>query len=174
MVLGDGPAAGRLRDLAESLGVRGRVNWHGFIADRPAYMEALASTDIFVFPSPAEGFPKVVLDAWAVGLPVVASPAGALGAMRGRGLYREAEGSIAAAVSADPDAWLDLRRAGFAFASDHTRPAEAARLVARWRDDFPGLIPSSAEEGVPAPRPSREAQPMQAHHGRGGRGNRGS
>ena len=139
VVLGDGPAAGRLRALAESLGIRGRVNWHGFIADRPAYLEALASTDIFVFPSPAEGFPKVVLDAWAVGLPVVASPVGALRVMRGRGLYREAAGSIAAALSADPEAWLDLRRAGFAFASDHTRPAEAARLVDTWQRWWPSL-----------------------------------
>jgi glycosyltransferase involved in cell wall biosynthesis len=143
VVLGDGPAAGRLVALAESLGVRGRVNWHGFVADRSAYLDALASADVFVFPSPAEGFPKVVLDAWAVGLPVVASPVGALGAMRGRGLYREVAGSIAEAVTADQEGWPDLRRAGFAFAADHTRPAEAARLVARWRDAFPGLIAPS-------------------------------
>ena len=47
---------------------------------------ALAAADVFVFPSPAEGFPKVVLDAFAVGLPVVATRAGALAELADAGL----------------------------------------------------------------------------------------
>ena len=143
LVLGDGPAAGRLKAFATGLGVADRIDWRGYVADRSAYLDALASTDLFVFPSSAEGFPKVVLDAWAVGLPVVASPVGALRGLRGRGLYRELTSSVAASIPADVAELAELRRMGFAFASDHTRDGEAARLVEIWRAAFPGLIPPS-------------------------------
>ena len=78
VILGDGPARASLEARATRLGVGDRIHWLGFIADRPTYLDALASCDLFVFPSPAEGFPKVVLDAMAVGLPVIASGAGSL------------------------------------------------------------------------------------------------
>jgi glycosyltransferase involved in cell wall biosynthesis len=71
--------------LLEALGINERIHWLGYIADRAVYMEALASCDLFVFPSPAEGFPKVILDAMAAGLPVVAAPKGSSGSWVRRG-----------------------------------------------------------------------------------------
>jgi glycosyltransferase involved in cell wall biosynthesis len=103
---------------------------------------------VFVFPSPAEGFPKVVLDAFAVGLPVVATRVGGLGELADAALTepiaRSDAASIAAALRAllarEPSEVVAQRERAQAFASQHTRPAEAARLVEhwrRWRPDLP-------------------------------------
>jgi glycosyltransferase involved in cell wall biosynthesis len=139
VILGDGPARASLEARATRLGVADRIHWLSYIADRPTYLDALASTDMFVFPSPAEGFPKVILDAMAVGLPVIASGAGALAELSRGGIVDrmavEQPAEVAAAVSTLANSPIDaerLRRAGHAFAAAHTRSAEAARLVARF------------------------------------------
>lgn len=145
-VLGDGPHRGELEALAARLGVADAVAWHGHVADRERYLALLEAADAFVFPSPAEGFPKVVLDAAAVGLPVVASPVGALRELADRGLIVPvAPGDAAALASAvtgllaDRPGFDALRAAGLAFAADHTRAAEARRLVARLQALYPSL-----------------------------------
>ena len=117
------------------------------MTDRVAYLDRLAAADVFVFPSPAEGFPKVVLDAFAVGLPVVATRAGGLGELADAGLIepiaRPDAASIAAALGAlrerEPGEVVARRERAHAFAARHTRPAEAARLVEHWRRWWPDL-----------------------------------
>ncbi len=144
-VIGAGPARERLVGLAATTGVSDRVGWAGYLADRPSYLAALASADAFVFPSPAEGFPKVVLDAMAVGLPVLARPSGALAQLGPGRLELIPAGDPAGIVdailrlTATPDRATSLRRAGREFAAAHTRHAEATRLVARWRVRWPEL-----------------------------------
>lgn len=146
VMLGDGPARIDLEATAVRLGIADRIHWLGYVADRATYMDALASCDLFVFPSSAEGFPKVVLDAMAVGLPVVATSAGQLEPLGANGLLEPASAvdaaALAAAVSGVAGSSKLARRIaanGHAFASDHTRPAETARLVAMWRTWWPSL-----------------------------------
>jgi glycosyltransferase involved in cell wall biosynthesis len=145
VLLGDGPARPALEARARSLGVEQRVEWRGFIADRAIYLEALAACDLFVFPSPAEGFPKVVLDAMAVGLPVVARPSGSLEDLAAGGVIERMDrqaGQMGAEIrrlAANPARVAALRRAGSAFVAEHTRVAEAGRLVSRWRERWPNL-----------------------------------
>jgi glycosyltransferase involved in cell wall biosynthesis len=143
VLIGDGPARSSLEARAAKLGIGDRIHWLGYVADRATYMDALASSDLFVFPSPAEGFPKVILDAMAVGLPVVATPRGALGRLALAGTIdgiTAAADPLAAAITrlveADSGA-RRLRQRGETFANAHTRPAEASRLVARLRRDWP-------------------------------------
>ena len=145
-VLGDGPDRDRLVALALSLGVTEQVHWQGYVSNRPTYLQMLADADVFVYPSPAEGFPKVLLDAMAVGLPVVASPAGTLAELVSVGLFEPVTAGDPAALRASltdlmarPARAADLRSAGTKFAVAHTRPAEAARLVKSWRAAYPGL-----------------------------------
>jgi glycosyltransferase involved in cell wall biosynthesis len=145
-VLGDGPARARLAGRATTAGVADRVAWRGYVADRSAYLDYLAATDLFVFPSPAEGFPKVILDAMAVGLPVLASPTGAICELvEARLVESVAAGDPSALATAirriadSPDRAQELRSAGAAFAALHTRDAEAAKLVRLWRAVFPAL-----------------------------------
>jgi hypothetical protein len=145
-LLGDGPERARLEALAATSGAADRISFAGHIADRHAYLDRLAAADAFVFPSPAEGFPKVVLDALAIGLPVLATRAGGLEELVRADLVEPIDAPEAGAIAA---AWGRLREAGptvaqrahrgHAFAAQHTRPAEAARLVARWRAWWPDL-----------------------------------
>ena len=137
VVVGDGPARGALEARADRLGIADRIHWLGYVADRATYMDALASCDLFVFPSPAEGFPKVILDAMAVGLPIVATPSGSLGPLihagiiNGAGVQPDRLAAVIAALDSGDIDDLGLRDRGHAFVSVHTRPAEAKRLVAR-------------------------------------------
>jgi glycosyltransferase involved in cell wall biosynthesis len=148
-ILGDGPHRGVIAARAQAAGVGDRITWHGHLGDRAAYLDALAAADLFVFPSPAEGFPKVILDAAAVGLPILASPVGALAELAATGFLvpvapREPR-ALAAATSAlgtDAQRAGRLRALGLRFAAEHTRPAEAARLVGRLRARYP-LLPWS-------------------------------
>jgi glycosyltransferase involved in cell wall biosynthesis len=75
MVVGDGPERPRLERRARELGVQDRV----YFAGRRPKKEALglmAACDLFVLNSAYEGLPHVVLEAMALGLPVVATAAG--------------------------------------------------------------------------------------------------
>ena len=137
VILGDGPARESLEARAGRLGIGDRIHWLGYVADRATYLDALASCDLFVFPSPAEGFPKVILDAMAVGLPVLASGAGSLAEIADAGIVgriaveRPAEVAKAVGIlSASLPEGDRLRRKGHRFAAAHTRSGEATRLVA--------------------------------------------
>jgi glycosyltransferase involved in cell wall biosynthesis len=146
VMLGDGPSRRRLERRATRIGVGGRIDWRGFIAERGEYLDGLGSADIFVHPSPAEGFPKVVLDAMAVGTPVVAVPAGGLAELARSRLivpiqrsHAQPAASAVMSLLRDPVATQAMRERASAFAAAHTAPAEARRLVARLELWFPGL-----------------------------------
>lgn len=81
VLVGDGPPASRaelLRQIA-ARGLEHRIEIHGPVTHRDV-LEMAASSDVFLFPSSSstEGFPVSVAEAMAAGLPVVASPVGAI------------------------------------------------------------------------------------------------
>ena len=67
---GEGPLRGELEELAEHLGIKPRVRFLGWRDDTEALF---ASADIFVCPSRREPLGNVVIEAWAQGVPVVAT-----------------------------------------------------------------------------------------------------
>jgi len=70
-IVGDGSLLDSLKDQVNQLGMEERVTFHGRVAqDRVA--DLLRGSHVFCYPTSAsEGFPKVVLEALAVGLPVI-------------------------------------------------------------------------------------------------------
>lgn len=80
-VLGDGPERSSLRALAEKLGVPVRFSGE---ADVDGARRAMQAADLLVVPSRCgrlgrqEGLPRVLVEAWSCGLPVVASATGGL------------------------------------------------------------------------------------------------
>ncbi|HYG69005.1 MAG TPA: glycosyltransferase [Anaeromyxobacteraceae bacterium] len=71
LVLGGiGPLEPRMRALAETLGIASRVRFVGRRRDVPAL---LAAATALVLPSQQEGLPRCVLEAMAMGLPVIGS-----------------------------------------------------------------------------------------------------
>jgi len=74
LIVGDGPLRPKLEQQARDLGIADKVVFTGFYDDLPG---ALRAMDIFVLPSILdEGFPTSVLEAEALGLPVIASDTG--------------------------------------------------------------------------------------------------
>jgi hypothetical protein len=141
-LIGDGPAGPELRAIAGRLGLDRATRFTGYIAERRPYLDMLATADAFVFPSEAEGFPKVILDAMAVGLPVFARPAGSLAQLDPAPFVRlgDLTATVRSLDAAGPGSgWSDVAARGHAFAASHTRQAEVTRLVARWQARWPGL-----------------------------------
>ena len=73
LVAGEGAERSALDAQVQALGLEDSVTLLGFRADAPALM---AAADVFVLPSLAEPFGLVLLEAMALGLPVVATRAG--------------------------------------------------------------------------------------------------
>jgi len=84
LVVGEGELLPDLKEQAGALGVEARVLFPGFRTDVPALLRAV---DLFVFPSHLEGLGTSVLDALAVGLPVVATTAGGIPEMITDGVH---------------------------------------------------------------------------------------
>jgi 2-deoxystreptamine N-acetyl-D-glucosaminyltransferase/2-deoxystreptamine glucosyltransferase len=72
------------------------------VVSRDEVIERLRGSDVFVFPSHREGFPNAVLEAMAVGLPVVGTHVGAVADMiaEGQGGWLVAPGDVTALASA--------------------------------------------------------------------------
>jgi glycosyltransferase involved in cell wall biosynthesis len=69
-IVGEGPQRAELESLAVGLGEGERVRFLGYRADRIAFLRGF---DAFVLPSVLEGTPRCLLEAMAVGIPIVAT-----------------------------------------------------------------------------------------------------
>jgi glycosyltransferase involved in cell wall biosynthesis len=72
-VVGDGPSRQDLEALRSSLGLGGRVTFHGYHADVRPF---LAAADVFLLSSVSEGISIALLEAMASGLPAIATDVG--------------------------------------------------------------------------------------------------
>jgi glycosyltransferase involved in cell wall biosynthesis len=95
--VGDGPLRGEIEDAAADMGISDRVRLLGVRRDVPDLLRAM---DVFILTSLWEGLPRVVLQALATGVPVVAyDTAGILEAVKdGQNGFLVPHGSVDAMV----------------------------------------------------------------------------
>jgi len=119
VLVGSGPLESRLRELVQRLGVTESVVFVGR-RSHDQMPQIVAAADVLVLPSLNEGLPRVILEAMATGLPVVATSVGGIPELVTDGrtglLVRPGdEGALADAVCrvlADPDVAKAWGRAG--------------------------------------------------------------
>lgn len=77
IIVGSGPDESALRDQVRDLGLESRVE---FVGDTHASLRLLQQVSLFVYPTvdPAEVLPDIIIDALAIGTPVVASAIGSI------------------------------------------------------------------------------------------------
>lgn len=72
--IGDGDLRPELEKMAEVLGVGTKVVFTGLLGSAMEVREKLLEADIFILPTKAEGLPRAVIEAMAVGLPCLSTP----------------------------------------------------------------------------------------------------
>ncbi len=171
-VIGDGPERRALEELTAAVGCTDLVTFEGQL-NRTRLSEVLRQVDFSVQPSLTEGYCKAWLDAFAHGLPVLSSEAGAarvvIGTEGERG-WLVPPGDVAALTAAlrkiltEPQDWEPLRRRCRAFAEGRTLEEWAetiGRLCARqWAVPLEGgklRFPNGAGVGVGQERECRPA-----------------
>lgn len=119
-IVGDGPQLPELRELARRLGVQERVSFVGAVG-QDEIREHYERADVFALPSFAEGLPVVLVEAMAMGLPVVASritgvpelvEEGVSGELVAPGRGDDLAGALARLLSESPERRAEMGRAG--------------------------------------------------------------
>lgn len=78
VLIGDGTMRPTFESLAENLGIQDYIKFTGRLSSADEVRKVLMESDMFVFPSQAEGLPRGILEAMAVGLPVLSTPVGGI------------------------------------------------------------------------------------------------
>lgn len=76
--IGDSEIKDQFEKLADDYGVSDRICFTGLLAKKEEVRTELISSDLFVYPTRAEGLPRSIIEAMAVGLPVVSTPVGGI------------------------------------------------------------------------------------------------
>ncbi len=77
-LVGDGPEKDKLTGMIDDMGLDCHITMHGHITDETRLNTLYRTTDIFVLPSLSEGLPKVILEAMANGVPIIATRVGGI------------------------------------------------------------------------------------------------
>lgn len=78
LVIGDGPLRSTYEKQSESLGIRHRVEFTGWLPTQDDVLRAMCGARMFLMTSRSEGGPRVSLEAMACGLPVIATNVGVM------------------------------------------------------------------------------------------------
>jgi glycosyltransferase involved in cell wall biosynthesis len=139
-VCGEGDMAGELALRLRELGLAGHAELRGYVPLDGGLLDLYRSSHVFLHVSWTEGLPQVLYEAFAAGLPVVATAVGGVpGAVRQAGLLvppgdSKAAASSLARIAADESLRRRLVRAGLEEARRHTIEAECRRLAEFIRD----------------------------------------
>jgi hypothetical protein len=140
VIAGEGPALPALRRQAAALGIGDHVRFVGYLPRDGALRDCYAAADVFTFASHTETQGLVLLEAMAIGLPVLAIPA--LGAA---GIIKPGRGAVAADETPEgfaeqlvellnrPTRLLIMADEAIDFAREWNAASQGARLAALYR-----------------------------------------
>ena len=141
VIAGEGPALPHLRRRARDLGIADAVLFVGYLSRDGELQDCYAAGDVFVFASRTETQGLVLLEALALGVPVVALPT--LGTReivlprRGTCPAPDDPAGFAAVVAGlmrDPERRARMREDGPVFAAEWDTGVSARRLIAVYED----------------------------------------
>ncbi len=141
LAVGQGPLESEIRARHLELGLGDRFRLLGY---RPDAIRLLAGSDIFVLASLQEGYPVALMEALAIGLPVVATDAGgipdAIRSGREGLLVPRADPSALAEALITLSRDAELRRSMAAAAEARGREFDIARAVRRTTEIYEALV----------------------------------
>jgi glycosyltransferase involved in cell wall biosynthesis len=135
IVCGDGALRAELEDRLRDLGVAERAELLGYVPYGPRLAELYRSSHALLHTSWTEGLPQVLVEAFAAGVPVVATDVGGIRDAVGEAALLVPPGDAEAAaaelhaIAADEGLRRRLIEAGHEYASGRTAVAEIGRLA---------------------------------------------
>ena len=135
VVCGEGPLEQALRDRLRELEVDGRAELRGYLPIDGGLMDLYRSCNAFLHVSWTEGVPQVLLEAFAAGVPVVATAVGGVPEATGDAALLVPPGDAAAAaealarLDAEPELRKRLVERGLDRVRSRTLEAESARVA---------------------------------------------
>ena len=135
IVCGDGPLEAALAQRLATLGVGEAAELRGHVPLHAGLMDLYRSCHVLLHVSWTEGFPQVLTEAFASGIPVVATDVGGVAAGAGDAAVlippgsAEAAAAAVSAVARDAELRRRLVQAGFAHAREHTLEREVQRAA---------------------------------------------
>jgi glycosyltransferase involved in cell wall biosynthesis len=136
VVVGEGPLRSSMEARIEELGLDGAVELSGYVPIDGQLPSLYRSSDAFLHVSWTEGVPQVLFEAFAAGLPVVATDVGGVARAVADAAILVPPGDASAAAAAvrrlaeDGSLRRRLIRGGLSRVREHTLQAETRRLVA--------------------------------------------
>ncbi|MDX6651779.1 MAG: hypothetical protein QOJ38_560 [Solirubrobacterales bacterium] len=135
LVCGEGPLEADLRGALERRGVAERAELRGYVPLDAGLRELYASSHAFLHVSWTEGLPQVVFEAFAAGLPVVATDVGGIAGAVGDAVLLVPAGDASAAagglrrIAGDGELRGRLVAAGFELVRSRTIESETAAVA---------------------------------------------
>jgi glycosyltransferase involved in cell wall biosynthesis len=135
VVCGEGPLEGALRERVAELGVADRCDLLGYVPFGEPLTRQYHDSDLLLHVSWTEGLPQILFEAFAAGLPVVATDVGGIRAAVGEATLLippgDAEAAAAALrkLAADDELRTTLAARGLEAARAHTLEAESGRVA---------------------------------------------
>lgn len=78
IIIGDGKLRKSFETYAKELGVEDYVKFTGLLPSSDEVREVMKLADIYVFPTQGEGLPRGIIEAMALGMPVLSTPVGGI------------------------------------------------------------------------------------------------
>ena len=152
IIAGEGPALAHCRARVESLHLAPNVLFVGYLARESELLDCYRAGDVFVFASRTETQGLVLLEAMALGVPVVSTAhmgaADILRPQRGSVIAPDDEqefANLVAGVLSDPHRRRQLAEEGKAYAATWSAAAMTERLVKLYRDSTVGDVGAELE-----------------------------